>query len=282
VKRELTVSIVIPVYNEQHHIKACLDGVMNQTVKPLEVIVVDNNCTDNTITIVHEYPNVKVVKETTQGRGAARTAGFNEAKASVIGRIDADSILAPNWVELVTADFSDDSVMGVTGLGKTNIIPFPSTFYVVFWSRVYFWVTHAYFDAVTMWGANMAIRQTMWRKVRREIMLDDTLVHEDQDLSLMMLSKGGKIIQDNNLLVETPGLSYFYWPKFWEYFTRSMRTKHFHERKGTLSDNNSLRIGFWKALPGAIIGWFFGVIFIIGSFVAWPLNATVHTRLKYR
>ncbi|HLC91813.1 MAG TPA: glycosyltransferase [Candidatus Saccharimonadales bacterium] len=271
-KNRLSVSIVIPVYNEERHIKACLDATMAQSVQPLEIIIVDNNCTDRTIELALQYPRVKIVKEPMQGRGAARTAGFNAARGDIIGRIDADSILTAGWIERVTQDFGDASVMGLTGLGKTNLFPRPRNLFIAFWARVYFWVTHAYFDSITMWGANMAVRRSMWLKVNQQVTLDDKLVHEDQDLSLVILGVGGKIIQDNKLLVITKGLSYFYWPKFWEYFIRSIKTKQYHERKHTVPRDSHLRIGLWRALPGAIIGWFFGVIFIIGSVVAWPVN----------
>ena len=54
-KNKLTLSIVIPVFNEQRYIKACLDSIAAQTVKPDEVIVVDNNSTDKTVQIAKKY-----------------------------------------------------------------------------------------------------------------------------------------------------------------------------------------------------------------------------------
>src|SRR5579885_2998873 len=142
-KQALTLSIVIPVYNEEHHIKACLDAIATQTVKPDEVIVVDNNCTDNTVKIAKTYSFVKVVPEPVQGRTAARNCGFNTATCDIIGRIDADSILLPNWVERVLVDFSDPTVSGVTGLGKTRVLLGARAWYSTFWSRVYFWTVHS-------------------------------------------------------------------------------------------------------------------------------------------
>ncbi len=274
-KNALTLSIVIPVYNEEHHIKRCLDAISGQTVQPLEVIVVDNNCTDKTVAIARQYPFVKVIHEPLQGRGYARTAGFSAATGDVIGRIDADSVIMPTWARRVLQDFADPNVGGITGPGQTNILIGVNSLYTTFWSRVYFWTSHAIFDAVTMWGANMAIRRTIWPKVRPALTLDDTLVHEDQDLSLLMLGAGGTIIQDNKLLIKTIGRSYLYWPKFWEYFTRTFRTNSYHIQRQTLARDNPQRIGFWRALPGGILGWLFTVVFIIYSFVTWPLTAAM-------
>src|SRR3989304_3585243 len=59
----MKVSVVIPVYNEEKYIKNCLDSLMNQTEKPDEIIVVDNNCTDKTVSIVKKYKRIKIIQE---------------------------------------------------------------------------------------------------------------------------------------------------------------------------------------------------------------------------
>ncbi len=96
--KELSVSIVIPVYNEEAHLKNCLDAIARQTVAPDEVIVVDNNSTDRSVEIAEKYSFVKVIKEAKQGRAHARNSGFNVATCDVIGRIDAHSLFASDWV----------------------------------------------------------------------------------------------------------------------------------------------------------------------------------------
>ncbi len=280
VKQALSVSIVIPVYNEEGYIGACLDAIAKQTTAPLEVIVVDNNCTDRTVEIARTYPFVKIIEEKRQGRGYARSAGFNAAKGEIVGRIDADSLMTPVWVERVINDFDNLGISGVTGLGQTNLILGLSNLYTTFWSRVYFWTTHSFFKATTMWGANMAVRRMSWEKVKGAVTLDDTKVHEDQDLSLLILGQGGSILQDNKLLVKTAGRSYLYWPKFKDYFKRTIQTKTYHTSRQTLSTNSPLRPNFWKTLPGAILGWTFSTVFIIYSLLAWPAFAIVKSISK--
>ena len=56
----MKVSVVIPVYNEEKYIKNCLESLMKQEEKPDEIIVVDNNCTDETINIVKKYNGIKI------------------------------------------------------------------------------------------------------------------------------------------------------------------------------------------------------------------------------
>ena len=271
-KSELSISLVIPVYNEEHYIKACLDAIAVQTVMPLEVIVVDNNCTDKTINIASQYPFVRVVKEPAQGRTKARNAAFNVAKGDILGRIDADSVLMPGWVERVGQDFSDPNIQGVAGMGRTKVF-LGINFYSSFWTRAYFWTTHSFFRALTMWGANMAIRRESWLKIRQFTAPDGSHVHEDQDISLVLLSHGGRIIQDNKLLIMTDGVSYLYWPKFWAYFKKSFGMRAYHKQLGTFKNMGDSRLGFWQALPGAVVGWSCTLLFTIYSLLCWPVIA---------
>src|SRR3990167_3424187 len=97
--KRLTLSIVIPAYNEEDHLKACLDSISKQTIKPLQVIVVDNNSTDKTAEIAKSYNFVTLIKEEKQGIAYARNRGFDAVTADIIGRIDADTMLFPKWVE---------------------------------------------------------------------------------------------------------------------------------------------------------------------------------------
>ena len=99
--KPLTLSIVIPAYNEENHLKTCLDSIAAQIDRPEEVIVVDNNSTDKTALIAQSYPFVTLLKEPRQGVVFARDKGFNAAKSQIIGRIDADSVLPPDWVTKV-------------------------------------------------------------------------------------------------------------------------------------------------------------------------------------
>ena len=63
----MKVSVVIPVYNEKKRIKKCLDSLLSQSEKPDEIIVVDNNSTDSTVSIVRKYKGVNLVHEKKQG-----------------------------------------------------------------------------------------------------------------------------------------------------------------------------------------------------------------------
>lgn len=279
----LKLSLIIPVYNEERHIKDCLDAVAAQTVKPDEVIVVDNNSTDKTIELAEKYPFVTVIRELKQGRGYARTTGFNAASGDIIGRIDADSRVHTNWVEIVKKTFSDDStISGMTGLGYTMYVPFIRSVKSTIFSRAYYWFAHADFNTITMWGANMAISKKAWDAVSSSVCLDDKQVHEDQDVSLWIASGGGKLIQNNNLLITTNGQTYRYLPKTIKYLFLHARTKAFHKANGNLASEKLPKLGFFTTLPGRLAAIGPGLWLFLNAVILFPLDyVLLHIFHKY-
>ena len=232
---KLSISIVIPVYNEEDQIKDCLDSIARQTVAPDEVIVVDNNCTDKTIEIAKRYQFVRVISEKNQGRGFARSAGFESVNSDIIGRIDADSRIESNWVETVLKSFENDQeLMGLTGIGRTSFLPGFQRIKTTFFSHSYYWYVRAGFQTITMWGATMAIRRSAWAKISDKVCNDDNLVHEDQDVSLWLAGSGGKIVQNNSLRITANGADYMNIKKTLHYRALYVSTKKIHRDNGNL------------------------------------------------
>ncbi len=249
----LALSLIIPVYNEERHIGKCLDAVSKQTVMPDEVIVVDNNCTDRTIEIARGYSFVKVITEQKQGRGYARSAGFRAASGDILGRIDADARINRDWVETVKKHFSDDpDLSGLTGLAKAAVLPGVNAVKSTFFSRFYYWFVHASFNTVTMWGSNMAVRGSVWERVEDKVLDDDLRVHEDQDISLWIAAIGGKILQEDTMLISVNGQGFRYLPKLIRYSFMFNRTRKIHENNGNLNSPNLRRLGFYNTLPGRL------------------------------
>lgn len=113
-------SVVIPAYNEEEYIGACLQSLTWQKTKTnFEVIVVDNNSTDKTSKIAKSFMdklNLRVVHEKRQGRGVARWRGFEEANGEIIFSTDADTILPENWIESFMKYFKNKEIVAVTSL----------------------------------------------------------------------------------------------------------------------------------------------------------------------
>ncbi|GAB3542421.1 glycosyltransferase family A protein [Arthrobacter tecti] len=187
-----TVSIVIPAYNEESVIRQCLIAAIYQSMPAHEILVVDNKSTDRTADIVRqmqlEYPEspIKLLEQNEeQGLIPTRNHGLNQATGDVLGRIDADSVLEPDWVETVQAGFTDTAVAATTG---------PVVYYDMPMRRWGLKADDKMRQLVLklarnqyhfLFGSNMALRRTAWEQIRSSTCRDERdEMHEDIDLSL--------------------------------------------------------------------------------------------------
>lgn len=92
--------MVIPCYNAAPCIRRCLDSIYAQTLAPLDVVVVDDGSTDNSLEIVRQYdPKIVTVSQANQGPSAARNRGVGLAGGKFIALLDADDYWAPTFLE---------------------------------------------------------------------------------------------------------------------------------------------------------------------------------------
>jgi glycosyltransferase involved in cell wall biosynthesis len=191
------VSIVIPVYNEAEHLTACLRAIAVQTVLPHEVIVVDNNSSDNSISIAQSFPFVTLLVEKRQGVVHARRRGFDTAQGEIIGRIDADTIVSPNWVETIERIFCDSTVDAVSGSVRYYDVTSPmlSGYFDLFFRQR---LAKQLGDEVFLYGANMALRRSLWCAVRGSLCTEAGL-HEDFDLAIHAEAYGARVVFNKEL-----------------------------------------------------------------------------------
>ena len=100
-----TVSFVIPVYNAEKSIKRCLDAIYAQTYKDFEVVVVDDNSTDNSVNIIKKYRCELIQLEKNEGPARARNVGVSRARGEYIMFVDGDCILSKNSLEYLIESF---------------------------------------------------------------------------------------------------------------------------------------------------------------------------------
>ena len=193
----MNVSIVIPVYNEAACLDACLRAIAVQTVVPSEVIVVDNNSTDNTIAVAQRFSFVTILRAPRQGVVYARNRGFNAARGDIIGRIDADTLMARDWVAQLLSIFNDASISAVSGAITYHDLPWQTQ---VGRLELYFRqrIAKGMGDEVFLQGANMAIRRGAWRKIRPSVCNNGGL-HEDFDLAIHAHKAKLQVVFDKKL-----------------------------------------------------------------------------------
>jgi glycosyltransferase involved in cell wall biosynthesis len=113
-------SVVIPAYNAANTIPQAIQSIFEQTIRPQEVIVVDDGSTDGTADIVAALAGpIRIIRQQNGGPGAATTAGFRCVSAPFIATLDSDDVWLPTKTERQAAVFdSNPSAAGVFGLGR--------------------------------------------------------------------------------------------------------------------------------------------------------------------
>lgn len=100
---ELKISIVIPVFNIEAYISGCLDSVIAQTYRNLEIIIVDDGSKDNTPAIADQYAmrdsRIRVIHQENSGVTSARLNGVAAAKGDFIGFVDGDDYIEPDMFQ---------------------------------------------------------------------------------------------------------------------------------------------------------------------------------------
>ena len=97
------ISVIIPVYNVEKYLKECLDSVVNQTFKDIEIMCVNDGSSDGSLTILKQYADrdnrIKIITQKNQGLGAARNTGLKKAKGKYIYFIDSDDYINVKTLE---------------------------------------------------------------------------------------------------------------------------------------------------------------------------------------
>lgn len=94
----MKVSVVIPVFNEEKDITACLESLLNQTYRDMEIIVVDDGSSDKTLEIIKDFP-IKILKQNHLGPGIARNLGAKEAVGEILVFVDGDMTFDKKFIE---------------------------------------------------------------------------------------------------------------------------------------------------------------------------------------
>ena len=97
------ISIVIPIYNTSEYLRECLDSVVNQTLKDIEIILVDDGSTDDSVDICREYmasdSRIQLIQQENAGAAAARKTGAMVATSTYIGFVDSDDTIEVDMYE---------------------------------------------------------------------------------------------------------------------------------------------------------------------------------------
>lgn len=114
------ISIIVPAYNVEKYIKACLDSIIIQTYSNFEVIVINDGSTDQTKKMLNEYesnPKIRIFSQENGGLSAARNHGLKLANGELVCFIDSDDSVKSDYLEKLVAPFIEDVDVDITVCG---------------------------------------------------------------------------------------------------------------------------------------------------------------------
>lgn len=163
----MKTSVAITVFNEEKSIYKLLDGLINQTKKPDEIVIVDGGSTDKTVELIKKFTkNTKykiiklIIKPST--RVAGRNMAVKSSKNQIIAITDADCVAKKNWLENITKAFNDNKVDMVAGFYEMSS---NSNYQIAL--APYLGVMPSKFNTKTFLPStrSIAFRKSLWKEV---------------------------------------------------------------------------------------------------------------------
>ncbi len=183
-EKQIRISVVIPAHNEEKTIARCLRSLIDQSLsdEEYEIILVDNNCTDNTVKIAKTFEKVKIIHESKPGVGAARQAGWAQAQGEFIASTDADCEAPKHWLRKIISYF--DSKPEIVAISSGYLF-YDRDFYINWIVRIFerSLVALSWFLAggvMALTANNMAVRKNVYEKTSGF----DTSLQFGEDLNL--------------------------------------------------------------------------------------------------
>ncbi len=198
------LSVVIPAYNEEKYLVKTLRSLRAQSFSDFELIVVDNNSSDNTATIALQF-GAKVIRQNKPGIAPSRQAGFEASRGKFIITTDADTIHYADWLSKIIERFDREEVVAVGGLYRLTSGVITARFFFPHLAMI-FWKLDNWKSGVwSLPGCNLAIRADAFYKVGG--FNQNLNIGEDAEIC-QRLKKVGKVVFDPELLVITSGRRY--------------------------------------------------------------------------
>jgi len=198
----LKTSFLVCAYNEESTIEKTLQSVLSQSLKPDEIVVVDDGSTDATPAILKRYENrVKIVslRANTGNKAKAQTVGLKHLSGDIVAYTDADTVLHPSCLEKMIPHFMNREVGGVAGhvvSNKHNWLTAVRQIQYVVGQAVYKNGMNMLNTITVVPGCVGAVRRNLFR------VSTDTIT-EDTDLTLSILSLGQRIVYESKAVAYT-------------------------------------------------------------------------------
>lgn len=196
----MTISVVIPAYNEEKSLPNTLNSLKKLDRQPDEILVVDGGSTDGTDKVVQKY-DAKVLIVKHRGIGFARSQGLKAASSEVVAFTDADTIVSQDWLTKIEETLGEPGAVGVFGTFRV-----PNGWWVY---RFYVNIIQPVLNQIYYWlGIPMAPGQNLafWKSKALEVggFPEDFKIAEDIEMARRLM-KVGKVVFRQDLVVVSSG-----------------------------------------------------------------------------
>lgn len=204
-KSENLISVIIPIYNVESYLRECVESVINQTYKNLEIILVDDGSTDGCAAICDEYKKkdnrVKVIHKKNGGLSSARNTGLDIANGRYISFVDSDDFVGKHLYEMANRSMSKYNAQIYCFRNTDHRITSTSEEFVSDSDVIYDKVT-AYKEYNNVYGT---IDDAIWDKIFeaslfKGIRFPEGKICEDIFTFYKLVDKSDKIIYNNSVL----------------------------------------------------------------------------------
>jgi glycosyltransferase involved in cell wall biosynthesis len=197
----MTISVIIPAYNEEKYIGACLENIIKYAPENLaEILVVNNASTDATAEVSAAFKNVRVVNEPAKGLTKARQAGMLAARGELLAYLDADTRITKQWFEILNREFTaDKNIVCLSGPYDYYNLSKWKEFLVWIWNWLALGWSRAGVYAI-MGGNFVAKKQALLDAGGFDVSIE--FYGEDTDIA-RRLNKLGKVKFVNDFVVQT-------------------------------------------------------------------------------
>ena len=207
------ISVIVPVYNAEKYLNRCIDSILDQTFKDLELILVDDGSKDSSGDICEKYAGrdqrIKVIHQENKGQAAARNRGVLNAAGEWIAFVDADDMIQQQMLEyLYRAVISTNSKIAVCKLLESNECPaefkqeqnYNCTFIRLDEKKLLQWCTATDLNVVDRYIYWIVCAKLVHKSIVRAFPFEEGRIYEDNALVFKWLFNVGSIAVCDNVM----------------------------------------------------------------------------------
>jgi len=205
---DIKVSIIVPVYNTEKYLERCLNSLIHQTLKEIEIICIDDGSTDSSKSILEKFASadnrIKILNQENEGPSVARNNGINCANGEYIGFVDSDDYISENFFELLynnAKKYNTDVACGE--IERPN-----SRKHKKFLTLKNIKVYHNANDKYK--ACDIPRKNYIWNKIYKRSSLIDSKIVFEPHITFEDLLWTHRVINELNTLVTVPKAIYYY------------------------------------------------------------------------